>query len=635
MCGIAGFCDFSKTSTKESLVQITDTLIHRGPNDGGYELIETNNATIGLGNRRLAIIDLSIAGKQPIYSKDKKYCIVLNGEIYNYVEIKNQLLNMNHIFNSNSDTEVVLNAYIQWGRECVNRFIGMFAFVIYDAAKQELVCCIDRLGIKPFYYYYDDNLFLFGSELKALLKHNSYKPQIDLNAVSLFFQYGYVPTPYCIYQKTNKLDAGTWLIIDLKTKQISKELYYDIFDKYRKTIKITEIDAKDQLVELFDSAFNYRMVSDVPVGVFLSGGYDSSLLSAILQKNNKINTFTIGFEEKKYDEAVHAKKIASFLGTNHIEEYCSINKAIEIISDLPYYYDEPFGDSSAIPTFLVSKIASKYVKVVLSADGGDELFGGYPNYKNILKFSGILNKIPKVIKQKFSNLLFFSGNLNNKNNLFYPSFQLLLSELLKTTSPMEMLKSFENPFTWNEVEKLFLSEVNENNTLYSKNSFTAIQSNEDLNKMLAIDYKGYLRDDILVKVDRATMANSIEGREPFLDHRILEFVATLPANLKQNNNIQKYLLKKISYDLIPFDLLNRPKQGFEIPINKWLKNELKPNFDYYLSKQRIESQGIFNYKVIDYYKKAFHNNHKIRGLSRRIWLLIIFQMWLDKWIYRV
>ncbi|NQV74416.1 MAG: asparagine synthase (glutamine-hydrolyzing), partial [Bacteroidetes bacterium] len=399
MCGISGFVDFKKQLDKESLKGMVHSTTHRGPDDSGCEFYSNQAEHIGLGHNRLAIIDLTAAGHQPMHFDDLS--IVFNGEIYNFGEIKDELTKAGHSFKSHSDTEVILHAYKEWGNSCVDRFIGMFAFAIYDRGCSSIILFRDRAGVKPLYYYWNNDLFLFGSELKSFSKIGNFIKEIDFDAVNLFMDYGYVPAPFSIFKNCMKLYPGHILILDLSGKNYTISKYWDVADYYRlPKLKISYEEAKTKLESLLISAFNYRMISDVPVGVFLSGGFDSTAVAAILQKGRKekIKTFTIGFQEGN-NEAPYAKDIASYLGTDHTEYYCSIREAQDILPLLPYYYDEPFADSSAIPTILVSRIAKKEVTVSLSADGGDEIFAGYIYYRSFVKTADLLLKIPSILRK--------------------------------------------------------------------------------------------------------------------------------------------------------------------------------------------------------------------------------------------
>lgn len=385
MCGITGFIDFSKKQNKITLEKMVETLKHRGPNNNGAILYEDEYAYVGLGQTRLAIIDVSDDGNQPM--EYMHFSIVFNGEIYNFEEVKKELILLGHKFTSNSDTEVILHAFEEWKTKCVHKFIGMFAFVIYDKHNNIIHAFRDRAGVKPFFYYQKNGVFMFASELKAFHQHPYFVKEIDIDALSAYFDYGYVPSPYCIFEDTYKLDPGNFFELNIKKNELKVTEYWNSDSFYampKLTLDYTE--AKSELKTLLKSAYNYRMVSDVPVGVFLSGGYDSTSVAAILQDTSpsKIKTFTIGFESGN-NEAPYAKENAAYMGTEHHEYYCTEKEAKGIIHDLPFYYDEPFGDSSAIPTTLVSQFAKKEVTVALSADGGDEVFCGYNSYLDLDK----------------------------------------------------------------------------------------------------------------------------------------------------------------------------------------------------------------------------------------------------------
>lgn len=381
-------------------------MAHRGPDGEGYGVYQTDTATVGLGHRRLSIIDLSEGGSQP--QTYQHFHITFNGEIYNYAEIKQQLEAKGHHFNSHSDTEVILHAYAEWGSEALQQFTGMFAFVIYDEAAKKIFACRDRAGVKPFFYYWSNGLFLFASELKAITQHPAFTKEINLDAVAAFMQYAYVPTPHCIYKNTFKLKPGHFIEVDLTAQKIQTQQYWNVYDAYNKPVlNLSFAEALTETEKVLSKAFEYRMVSDVPVGVFLSGGYDSACVTALLQKNHteKIKTFTIGVPDDGLNEAPYAKDIAAHLGTDHTEHYCTHKEAIEIVPQLPFFYDEPFADSSAIPTTLVCKIAREKVTVALSADAGDEVFAGYNRYDYVLKYGEKLKSIPPVMRRSAAAIM--------------------------------------------------------------------------------------------------------------------------------------------------------------------------------------------------------------------------------------
>ena len=633
MCGIAGFIDFNRNSSADILQKCTDTLLHRGPDGGGYEFLENDFCQVGLGHRRLSIIDLSTSASQPMWYKN--FCIIFNGEIYNYAEIKSTLRHSGHTFTTHSDTEVILHAWEQWGTKMLEQFIGMFAFVIYDKAAHKLFACRDRAGVKPFNYYWKDGLFLFGSELKALVKHPAFKKEIDLDAAAAFMQFGYVPTPHCIFEHTYKLKPGYFLQLDIPNRLVDTQQYWNVYDAYNKpTIKISLPDAIEETEKLLTNAFQYRMVSDVPVGVFLSGGYDSTCVTALLQKNNteKIKTFTIGVPDAGLNEAPYAKDIANYLGTDHTEYYCTQKEAIEIVTQLSFFYDEPFADSSAIPTSLVSKIAREKVTVALSADAGDEIFAGYNRYEYIMKYGKEMQLIPGFARKAAAFLMNHipAGSIPvlNKKYLFHSRYEKTKS-ILENPSEQNILVSLSKHMADDAIARLFKKKTILLSTAFeSKELKPAYYST--LPYLMAIDYQTYLLDDILQKVDKATMSVGLEGREPFLDQRIIEWAAQLPMEYKYNNGNKKFIIKEIVHKYLPKEMMNRPKMGFGIPIAEWLLTDLKYLVDLYLNETYIESQAIFNNGEIQRLRKSFYNGKT--ELAEKVWFLLTFQMWFDKWI---
>ncbi len=633
MCGIVGFIDYNNRSSKEKLKKMTDVLHHRGPDDSGYSFYGEKRYQVGLGHRRLSILDLSKHGHQPMMFEN--YEIVYNGEVYNFKEIRKELELLGYNFNSDSDTEVILKAYHHWGIKAVDRFNGMFAISIYDKLNQKIILIRDRAGVKPLYWYWKDDLFMFSSELKSFHEHPGFQKQINKDALALYLQYGYILQPYTIFQDTHKLRSGHYLEINLKTKKIEEITYWDVIDFYNKPkLNISEEEAIEQTEKLLKSAFEYRMVADVPVGVFLSGGYDSSIVTALLQdgRKEKLNTFTIGFHEKGFDESPYAKKVAEHLGTNHTEYYCTQKDALEIIPKLCEMYDEPFGDSSAIPTTLVSQLARKDVTVSLSADGGDEIFAGYGKYTKAIAYYEKFSSIPKPIKSTLSwtldavnvsKLPFVKdiGNIETKIEK--------IKNLLKAENPVSVMRYLSQPYTSEEVKSLLVENIKEVHTNFQ--NFTEIESGNDaINKMLAIDYQTYMQDDILTKVDRATMSVSLEGREPLLDYRIIEFAAQLPSNVKYKNGDKKWILKQITHKYLPKEMMDRPKMGFAVPITEWFKDELREYFMNYLSEDRLKKEGIFNAKEVVKQRDMYLAGDKEN--VQRLWFILMFEMWYERWI---
>ena len=625
MCGVCGFIDFNSNSDAEVLNKMVSFLNHRGPDDRGNEVYFVDNIIIGLGHTRLSILDLSSAGHQPM--DYEHFSIVLNGEIYNFKEIKNELIFLGHQFKSESDTEVVLHAFLEWGDNCVSKFIGMFVFVILNKQSNEITIVRDRAGVKPLFYYWNEDLFLFSSELKSFHEHPLFKKKININSVHQFMDYGYVPSPYCIFEYCHKLNPGHILKFNITKKTFEIKKYWDVNNYYSlPKIKISYNEAQIEVDKLLHSAFEYRMVSDVPVGVFLSGGYDSTAVTAILQndRTNKLKTFTIGFEEGN-NEAPYAKDIAKYLGTDHTEHYCTTKEAQEIIPTLPFFYDEPFADSSAIPTILVSKLAKKEVSVALSADAGDEIFAGYDIYNTYLNKLTLINNIPEVARKTLGSFIKIGSLMTN--NKRYKNRLDLMSNVFKVDKkliPQALFKSY------------FISSQEHNNNLfnfrsqYKNTSFDNdfLDFNDILSIPLAIDYTMYLQNDILTKVDRATMSVSLEGREPFLDHRIIEFVAQLPSEYKYGKT-QKMILKDIVHKYVPKALMDRPKSGFSVPLDSWLKNDLYYLINENLSPKAISESGLFNTEYVTKLINAFLRNE----IDNRaiIWKLLQFQMWYKKW----
>ena len=633
MCGIAGFIDFHKKSTTSNIQSMIEPLNHRGPDGEGVSLFKSKNAIIGFGHKRLSIIDLSQAGKQPMALNHLH--ITYNGEIYNYQEIKNELLELGHHFNGESDTEMILHAYTEWGIKAVERFIGMFAIALFDEKKQEVVFIRDRAGVKPLFYYQKNDLILFSSELKSFHEHPEFEKKLDLNAVAAYMQYGNVPTPHCIFKNCGKIKPGHYLKINLENKSQQEIQYWNVYDFYNQPkLNLSFPEAKIQTKELLKSAFNYRMVADVPVGVFLSGGYDSTTVSSLIQAEStaRLKTFTIGVPDIGLNEAPYARDIAKHLGTDHTEINCTEEEAIEMIKDLPFFFDEPFADSSAIPTTLVSKAARKDVTVALSADGGDEIFGGYNRYDFMHRYGKTLNSIPKAVRKILVGAM---GNISSekipvlKDKYNFHNRYEKLKTVLNDPSEKEIMLSLSQQFNDEQMKSVMKSEFTSLPTMFqSKEMLEDFKS--PLSYMMAIDFQTYMLDDILQKVDRATMTNSLEGREPMLDHRILEFAAQIPDEYKYQNRIKKRILREITHDYIPKELLDRPKMGFAIPIAKWLKNELRDHVEEYLNEDRIEKQGIFNWEFITKLKMDFYKGRK--EYDSKLWYFLMFQMWYERWM---
>jgi asparagine synthase (glutamine-hydrolysing) len=620
MCGIAGFIDGSGMGTASVLKKITDSIAHRGPDAAGYLLFEQNGMNIGFGHRRLSIIDLSQLANQPM--EYDNLVMIYNGEVYNYKSIRNELENEGYSFSSESDTEVIIKAIHKWGIEkTLSKLNGMFAIALYDKKKSTLSLIRDRVGVKPLYYYFQNGTLVFSSELKPIMLFPNFYPEINKNALFDFLCYGYIAAPQSIFKHVKKIKPGT--ILSFKDDVFTESTYWSIEDKFQNrkiNFNITENEAVDQLDNILTDSVSLRMIADVPIGCFLSGGYDSSLVTAVMQKISPkpINTFTIGFDEKKYDEAPHAKKISNILGTNHYELYCSLKEAEMLIPSIVEFSDEPFGDTSQLPTMLVSKLAKKHVTVALSGDGGDELFCGYSRYEEILH----LKKISMISKILIST-----------NKVF--DIKSVFNQINRKSTKLFYLDS--NP---NIINSTFLNSGYYLKNLIKDHQFTT--SNDDLSDLLnlsdniqeqhmLLDLKTYLPDDVLTKVDRATMSVSLEGREPLLDYRLIEYSFNLPHNLKYNSGEKKYLLKKLTHKYLPEKLMKRPKMGFGIPIYKWLRNEFKYLLDEYLSEKFIKDQNIFNYSEVSLLQKQFQQETSSEFFPRMIWHLLVFQIWYTKY----
>ena len=636
MCGITGFIDWNKKSDEAILDSMNKTLNHRGPDSGDIEFFQKDSFQLGLAHRRLAIIDITDSGKQPM--KFEHLWITYNGEIYNFNEIKEELIKLGHSFIGHSDTEMILHAYAHWGEKCIDKFIGMFAFVIYDAKLNEIFCVRDRAGVKPFFYYFKDGLFLFSSELKAFHQHPKFQKEINLDAVGAFMQYGNVPSSSCIFNNCHKLKPGHSLRFKLSSNSIlnnNQFQYWNVYDSYNKPkTTVSFLEAKKETENILKSACEYRMVSDVPVGVFLSGGYDSACVTALLQKDRteKLKTYTIGVPDIGLNEAPYAKDVAKHLGTDHTEIYCTEKEAIDLIPELSFYYDEPFADSSALPTTLVSKLARKDVTVALSADAGDEIFAGYNRYDYLLRFGKKMQQIPNFARQTAAGLMnIIPANaipvLKNKYN-FHNRYE-KLKNILKDPSSERIMLSLSQQFTEKQLKDLCHFDGKNIHSAYLskelKNEFYS-----PLSYMMAIDYQTYLVDDILQKVDRATMTVSLEGREPFLDHRVIEWAAQLPNEYKYFEGNKKYIVKEIVHQYIPKEMMDRPKMGFAIPIANWMLNDLKDYLESYINEKNIVEQGIFNWDFVSKLKGDFYNGKKEYDV--KLWYLLMFQTWYDRWM---
>lgn len=605
MCGILGF-NWKNKSLGEKLGSL---LKHRGPDDEGIYL----DKNLTLCHRRLSIIDLSKKAKQPMIDKTKNYIISYNGEIFNYLEIKNDLELKGYYFKSKSDTEVLLNGYIEYGEKILQKINGQFAFCIYNKKNKKLFLARDRIGINPLYYYYKNNKFIFGSELKVIMKSGIDK-QIDEKSLKYYLLYGFTPKKNTILKDTFKLEPGSYLTFCLKENKILQ------IKKYWNLHFSEKIKSESKAIQLIrtelEAAVKKRLLSDVEVGAFLSGGIDSSIIVALASKyKKKIKTFSVKFDYNEFDESEYSQQISKLFKTQHEVIKFNYQDVSNLINKLPYYYDEPLGDPSMIPMFLVSKVARKKVTVALSGDGGDELFAGYNSYKHY-KLIQLQKYYPKIINN-ILNKLFEYSNFKKIQTYFEigtfkekHKFSAIMSRLSK--------KNFKKYFPNDNIENYF--------EIYSE-KFTKTNY---INNATHSDLNNYISEDILLKVDRASLGNSLESRPPFLDHKLIELALSIKPNLKIKNNESKYLLKKAYEDLIPRNILYRKKKGFGVPLRYYFQKELKPivekyvinysKHDYFPKKLKEEIREILN-------KKNWEKDH-----SKFIWSILIFNLWYEEWM---
>lgn len=628
MCGITGAWapNSDENCIRAQTEQAVALLRHRGPDDRGTW---SNGAGVVFGHTRLSILDLSERGHQPVSTPDGRFTMVFNGEVYNFEALRRELVAAGHSFASTGDTEVILHAFAEWGPDAVHRFVGMFAIAVWDAQEQTLLLVRDRLGVKPLHYAWDGHTLCFGSELKALRAYRHWQPEIDLEALGEFLQYGYIAGARTIYRGARKLEPGHRLILRRGERPVV-ERYWSACDALeREATAHDERELEAQLEALLVDAFEYRMVSDVPVGVYLSGGIDSSLVTALLTKHHDetIRTFTIGFEEDSHDEARWAKAVADHCGSLHTEYILRVDEALDIAKQWGRLFDEPFGDSSGIPTLLVSRLASRDVKVVLSADGGDELFSGYAVYSRVLSRLEQLERSSQWLSAPVSALAAL---------LPTPTGTSALGSGRRTLAARthRLRSMLEEPTTGNLMNH-YLSYWQPENIARLIGAYTCPRPDADRFpgrpdvQMSLWDIAYYLPEDILTKVDRTTMAVSIEGREPLLDHRLVEFALALPAHLRRGTLGPKHLAKRILYRYVPRELLDRPKQGFGIPLAAWLRDGLRELVRDYLSPARIRAAGIMDTELVDAVVSGFYDGDE--GLARPLWLLLTFEMWREHW----
>lgn len=621
MCGITGkaYFDSSRNVHEAELKKMADSIRHRGPDDEGFYI----DKNIGLGFRRLSIIDLK-SGHQPLPNEDGSVWIVFNGEIYNYKELQEDLIKKGHIFRTNCDTETIVHLYEQYGTDCLKYLRGMFAFAIWDSRKQELFCARDRFGIKPFYYYLDDSKLVFGSEIKAILKSENIDKTISYDALDSYFAFKYITGDLSIYQKIKKLQPSHFLVLSFKNKvKIEITRYWEII--FEPDFSKSEKQWLDEIEETFSDTVKHHMMSDVPLGAFLSGGIDSSTVVAMMAKNSSraIKTFSIGFKNEISNELKFAREIAKKYGCEHQEQIIE-PESISLLPLMVSAFDEPFADSSAIPTYFVSKLARESVTVALSGDGGDELFAGYTSYTKFKK----LRSSP------------FNFNSAAANRLIWGNFHKLIPQSVKgkgliyfLSQDKRYLGAYLSNWTQDERQKLLLkkaSSIDYKNAseVYKEKILDEGGERDYISNLQYLDLKTYMVDDILKKVDRASMQNSLEVRVPFLDHKFAELTFKIPSGLKLKGNDKKHILKKSMRKYLPPNILNHPKQGFGVPLSLWFKNDLRK---YINDTLLSENPLISNYLDKKYVKKVIEDNRKGgRDFSTKIWSLLFFEEWLKQ-----
>jgi asparagine synthase (glutamine-hydrolysing) len=642
MCGFAGFLDRAGFSDGEALLRrMADTIVHRGPDSDGYWV--DGEAGIALAHRRLAIIDLSPAGHQPMASHDGRFVLSYNGEIYNHLDLRREIDEKGAIeWRGHSDTETLLQGFSAWGvLGTLERANGMFALALWDRAERKLVLARDRLGEKPLYYGLQAKTLLFGSELKALRQHPAWQGGVNRDALALFLRHNYVPGPYSIFNDIQKLPPAHYLEVGVDDTVLPQPVaYWDIAAKAAegrdRPFSGSAEEAVDALEKLLLDAVGIRMAADVPLGAFLSGGYDSSTIVALMQRQSArpVKTFSIGFSEAEYDEARHAKRVAAHLGTDHTELYVTPQDALDQLPILPHHWDEPFADSSQIPTLLVSRLARSEVTVSLSGDGGDELFCGYTRYTQGYDIWRRLSKLPRGAR----GLL--SGALRRTPADFIDGMMKFAPSRLRKMAVGDRLLKFADVLATEQSGDFYRSLVS-----HSKNPSAlvpgaheppTILTTPDLDwpadgdfrdRMMYLDMRSYLPDDILVKVDRASMAVSLESRVPLLDHRVVEFALALPLEHKLRNNEPKWPLRQVLYRHVPREMMERPKMGFGVPIEHWLRGPLRSWADDLLAPDRLRRDGYFDADMVSQLWSDTRSGR--RRMHYYVWDVLMFQAWLD------
>ena len=630
MCGITGWANLDSHApppegARELLHSMCERMVHRGPDSEG--LFVTTGAALGM--RRLAIIDL-VTGEQPAFNEDKSVAVILNGEIYNYRELRAELETRGHSFRSASDTEVLPHLYEEYGDGMIGKLNGMFAFTLWDSRRRRMLMARDRFGEKPLYWGIFNNVLLFASEPKALLAHPSVRPSLNLEALRQYLSFDYVPAPLSIYEGINKLPAAHKLT--LENGRVCVERYWQLSYKTIDPVP-SEDDAAEHLRELLADAVRMRLVSDVPLGVLLSGGVDSSSVAAfaVRASSEAVKTFSISFAESSFDESAYARGVAKFLGTDHHEERLSANLAANLVGEIGSWMDEPFSDPSLVPTYLLSRFTRKHVTVALGGDGGDELFAGYPTYAG-LRWAEFYKRVPPVLRRSVVEPLVRLLPVKTKNLSFdYKALRFITGAKYDAVARHHI---WFGSFTPDEQMQLLSPEVlaATNDEIYAQARQIAEEcdNNDLVTRMQSVDTRLYLAEDILTKVDRASMAVSLEVRAPFLDPRVAEFAASLPCDYKLRGHKTKYILKRAVKELLPPFVTRRGKKGFGVPVAEWLKFKLRPLARDLLSPERVRRAGIFNPD----YVARLHDEHE-RGVANHrklLWTLLMFELWHESFV---